>query len=68
LNLRKIAMEGANVIYKRAHAVWKKKLFFRLLLFSIDLDGFDENSKSLLFSQHLGIGQSDCHRSYQVNK
>ncbi|CAF3418870.1 unnamed protein product [Rotaria sp. Silwood1] len=41
LNLRKIATEAANVIYKRDHAA----------------NGIDKDTKSILFSQRLGIGQ-----------
>jgi hypothetical protein len=62
-------MEAANVIYKRDQAVcWifnkaKKQTFVLVFFFE---DGFDENSKSILFSQCLVIGQSDSNRNNEV--
>ena len=60
LNLKKIAMEAANVIYRRDQSVSDspRRKFFHLfvVVFSFSTDGFNENSKSLLFGQFMVIG------------
>lgn len=67
LNLRKIATEGAHVIYKRDQSVKiRTKLLFVVYFHVKILDGFDENSKPLLFSEYLVIGQSNSNWSNKV--
>ena len=67
LNLRKIAMEAANVIYRRDQSVSsarfpeKNRPFVRFAA-----DGFDENSKSVLFGEFVVVGQSHSDRNDQV--
>jgi transcription initiation factor TFIID TATA-box-binding protein len=66
LNLRKIAMEAANVIYKRENAVCGFIVMIINIKLFFYLDGTDEDAKSILFSQRLVVGQSDSNRNDKV--